>query len=156
MAELPKSWKQELNGCATVVEALALVTRTFAADSGTLHRKWPDGVLHLEAVVGNFPPVVLAAIRTIPIGKGMAGLAAERRAPVTACNLQSDISGDVRPGARATGMEGAIAIPCFGGTDGHELVGVLGVASFAPREFTPVEHLALLEWGRALCGRWSG
>ncbi|MSR69467.1 MAG: GAF domain-containing protein [Phycisphaerales bacterium] len=155
MSALPKNWTAELNGCANVAESLAVVVRAFGGDTGTLHLKWPDGLLHLEAVVGAFPPPVMDAIRTIPIGKGMAGLAAQRREPVTVCNLQSDTSVNVRPGARATGAEGAIASPCFGGVDGNEVVGVLGVANFAPREFSPIEHLALLECGRALCGRWS-
>ena len=36
---------------------------------------------------------------------------AERAEPVTACNLQTDTSGDVRPGARATGLQGSICVP---------------------------------------------
>ena len=38
--------------------------------------------------------LVLATIATIPVGKGMAGLAVERGRPVDACNLQTDASGD--------------------------------------------------------------
>lgn len=149
------TWASEFGECASASEALAKIVRAFACDTGTLHLVHADGLLHLAAIVGNFPPPVMDAIRTIPVGKGMAGLAAERRSPVTVCNLQSDSSGDVRPGARATGMEGAIAIPCFGGVDGREVVGVLGVANFAPREFSPSEHLALLACGRAVAARYS-
>ncbi len=96
-------------------DALAEIVRRFAADSGTVHRLGPDGNLHLTASSRDMPEVVLEKIRTIPVGKGMAGLAVERRAPVDACNIQTDTSGDVRPGARATGMSGAIVVPMFRG-----------------------------------------
>ena len=52
-------------------------------------------------------------------------LAAERREPVTICNLQTDTSGQARPGAKATGMEGSLAVPMLAG---GELRGVLGIA----------------------------
>jgi L-methionine (R)-S-oxide reductase len=86
-------------------------------------------------------------VETVPVGKGMAGLAAERRQPVTVCNLQTDTSGDVRPGAKATGMEGAIALPMFRGDD---VAGVLGVANHGTREFSEEETARLLEAGRRL------
>jgi hypothetical protein len=47
----------------------------------------------------------LRAVQIVPIGKGT-GLAAERKEPISVCNLQTDSSGDARPGAKATGMEG--------------------------------------------------
>lgn len=143
-------WLVELGKSPSAQVALESIVRFFGADTGTLHRMGSDGLLHLTVIVGNFPPPVMDAIRTIPVGKGMAGLAAERRGPVTVCNLQSDASGDVRPGARATGMEGAITVPCFGGAHGGEIMGVLGVATFAPREYSPVETVSLLECGRAV------
>ncbi len=86
-------------------------------------------------------------IGTIAVGKGMAGLAVERREPVTACNIQTDTSGDVRRGATATGMEGAIVVPIL---DGDEAVGALGVASSRERTFTDDEIAVLLETGRAI------
>ncbi|MSR44203.1 MAG: GAF domain-containing protein [Phycisphaerales bacterium] len=132
---------------------LAHIVNRMNADTATLHQVGLDGLLHLLAIHGSFPPPVMAAISTIPFGKGMAGIAAERRGPVTICNLQNDTSGDVRPGARATGMEGAIAIPCFGGVDGAEVVGVLGIANIAPREFTPAETVELLEFGRLVAAQ---
>ena len=118
------------------------------AETGTIHWVGADGRLHLGAVVGCFPPPVMEAIRVIPVGKGLAGLAAERRACVTVCNLQSDASGQARPGARATGMEGAITAPCIAG-DGT-LVGVVGVANAGERTFTEAEQDALLAHGKHL------
>ena len=143
-------WLSQLGKLPNSQSALETIVCFFVANTGTLHRIGPDGFLHLIAIVGNFPPPVMDAIRTIEVGKGLAGLAAQRRGPVTVCNLQTDTSGDVRPGARATGMEGAITVPCFGGANGGEIIGVLGVATFSPREYSPEETVALLECGRAV------
>lgn len=129
-------------------EALALVIAHFGADSGTLHFL-EDGQLHLAAHSAGLPPPVLELIRVIPIGKGMAGLAVERRAPVTACNLQTDSTGDVRPGARQTGLKGSIVVPVL---RGDEVVGALGIANHAERDFSEGEVELLLAAGRALAG----
>lgn len=122
-------------------EALATIVRDFGCDSGTVHLLAADGLLHLTAHTPNIPPPVLDAVRTVPVGKGMAGLAVERRAAVDACNIQTDTSGDVRPGARATGLQGAIVVPIL--KDGTAL-GALGVANFRERVFAPHEVDALL------------
>lgn len=127
--------------------ALALSIEALSAESGTLHLLGDDGRLHLAAGAAGMPPPVLDAIRVIPIGKGMAGLAAERREPVTACNIQTDATGDVRPGAKATGLEGAICVPVL---SGGEAVGALGVANRAERDFGEDERTLLLDLGRAI------
>ncbi|MEM7200594.1 MAG: GAF domain-containing protein [Planctomycetota bacterium] len=127
--------------------ALALTIEHFRAESGTIHRIGDDGLLHLAAATAGMPEPVLAAIRAIPVGKGMAGLAAERAAPVTACNLQEDTTGDVRPGAKATGMQGAIVVPLL---RGEAVVGTLGIANREERTFAEDEVALLLEVGRAL------
>lgn len=132
--------------------ALREIIDDLRAETGTVHRLGADGRLHLAAVVGAFPPPVMDAIRVIPVGKGLAGLAAERRTCVTVCNLQSDASGQARPGARATGMEGAITAPCIA-PDGT-LVGVVGVANAGARTFTQAEQDALLANGRRLARAW--
>jgi L-methionine (R)-S-oxide reductase len=105
---------------------------------------------HLKALSGDFPPPILAVIREIPVGKGMAGLAVARAQPVDACNIQTDTSGDVRPAAKATGMEGAIVVPVF---DGDRVVGALGIANRGERSFSEQEKSALLAAGRALAAR---
>ncbi|MSR29418.1 MAG: GAF domain-containing protein [Phycisphaerales bacterium] len=145
-----QQWIAELATARSTQAALELVVAKCKADSGTLHRMGSDGLLHLDAIVGQFPPPVMDAIRTIPVGKGLAGLAAQRRAPVTVCNLQTDMSGDVRPGAKATGLEGAITVPCLIGSDSAALVGVLGIASRSPREYSDSESAALMACGAAL------
>lgn len=130
--------------------ALEAVVKHLKADSGTIHTMGSDGMLHLKAASAGIPPQVLAIVQTVPVGKGMAGLAAERRVPVTICNIQTDTSGDVRPGARATGLEGAIALPMLRGGD---VAGVLGVANRQERTFTEEETGLLLEIGKALAAR---
>lgn len=137
----------QISTSASNDDALARIVAHFAADSGTVHLLASDGLLHLAASSHGMPDVVLEKIRMIPVGKGMAGLAVERRAPVDACNIQTDSSGDVRPGARATGMAGAIVVPIF---DGETVVGALGIANRAERTFTDKEISALLAAGRSL------
>src|SRR5262245_19958165 len=92
-------------------QELARIVEELQADSGTIHLLEDDGVLHLRASTAGIPAAVLEIVRLVPVGKGMAGLAVQRNEPVNACNIQSDASGDVRPGARATGMQGAIVVP---------------------------------------------
>jgi L-methionine (R)-S-oxide reductase len=137
----------ETDATSVANEAVGRIVRDFGADSGTLHLLGDDGLLHLNGICGHFPPAVLDLIRIIPVGKGMAGLAVERGQPVDACNIQTDTSGDVRPGARGTGMEGAIVVPVF---DGERVVGALGIANRGERTFSDEEKDALITAGRAL------
>jgi GAF domain-containing protein len=101
----------------------------------------------LKAASAGIPRPVLDAVRLVPIGKGMAGLAVQRKEPVSVCNLQTDASGAARPGAKATGMEGALVVPLL---IGDEAVGALGIANRAPRAFTPEETALLTGVGRAI------
>jgi len=126
---------------------LQRIVETFAADSGTIHFLGGDDMLHLAAASAGMPEAVLAIIQTIPVGKGMAGLAVERAQPVDACNIQTDTSGDVRPGAKATGLAGSIVVPIF---DGETVVGALGIANRAERAFAADEISRLLDEGRRL------
>ena len=132
-------------------DVIGSIVRRLKADSGTIHLVGTDGLLHLQAATPGFPEVVLATIRTIPVGKGMAGLAAQRRLPVDACNIQTDTSGDVRPGARATALSGGLVVPIF---RGDAVIGTLGVGNRSERVFTPAETDDLLAVGRALAARY--
>ena len=93
------------------------------------------------------PEPLLPRIEAIPVGKGMAGLAAERMAPVQVCNLQTDDSGVAKPAAKTTRMEGSLAVPML--VDG-ELRGVLGVAKPVEYEFDEGETALVLELGALL------
>lgn len=122
---------------------LEQVARHFECPVGTIHLLAKDGMLHLAAQRG-LPPPVLDKVQVIPIGKGMAGIAAQRREPVQVCNLQADASGVVRPGAKLTQMEGSLAAPML---DGTELRGVFGIAKPVPYEFTADEQALLMSIG---------
>jgi L-methionine (R)-S-oxide reductase len=128
-------------------EVLRVTMEHFRADTGTIHVLESDGVLHLKAASAGIPPPVLDAVRLVPIGKGMAGLAVQRKEPISVCNLQTDMSGAARPGAKTTGMEGALVVPLLAG---DEAVGALGIANRAPRAFTPEETALLTGVGRAI------
>jgi L-methionine (R)-S-oxide reductase len=134
----------------TLETALTSIVERLRADSGTVHLLEDDGLLHLAASVGELPAAVLATIARIPVGKGMAGLAVERRQPVDACNIQTDSSGDVRPGARATGLSGAVVVPIF---QGDLVIGALGIANRTERVFTDDEVQELIGAGRRLAAR---
>ncbi len=126
---------------------------TFDCTTGTLHFLEPsDGMLHLAAQVG-IPAFLLPKMTTIPIGKGMAGIAAERRQPVQVCNLQTDESGVARPSAKDTQMEGSLASPLL--LNG-ELYGTLGIAKPVPYEFSDEEIAALTEISEAICHKRIG
>ena len=121
-------------------DALAAIMRRFPADTGTIHRLDGD-VLVLEAEIG-LPPPVVAIVGRVPIGKGMAGLAAERNEPVSSCNIQVDTTGDVRPGARQTGVNGAIVVPIR--DDQGRVRGTLGIGVHREYEYSTAEVARLL------------
>ena len=136
----------EPNDLATLQSILA----ELKADSGTVHAIGADGALHLRAAIG-IPEPVLAIVKVVPVGKGMAGLAAERKCAVNSCNIQQDTSGDVRPGARATGLAGSVAVPIL--ADDGRVLGVVGVATRSERTFTAADERTIAERGRALFAR---
>jgi signal transduction protein with GAF and PtsI domain len=115
--------------------------QSFGCVSGTLHRLDPaDGLLKL-VVHSGIPESIMPMIQVIPVGKGIAGAAAESRAPVELCNLQTDTSGVAKPEAKKTQVQGSIAVPVLRGT---ELRGTLGIGKREPYEFTAAERSALL------------
>ncbi|MFN6536082.1 MAG: GAF domain-containing protein [Nostoc sp. EkiNYC01] len=103
-------------------------------------------LLHLKAYQG-IPEFLLSKMTVIPVGKGMAGVAAERKRPVQICNLQTDESGVARPSAKETKVEGSITVPLI--LNG-QLHGTLGIAKPIPYEFTPEEEETLMEIGEAI------
>lgn len=126
---------------------LDLLLQRFGCALGTVHLLDQDGVTLRLCAHRNLPPPVQQIVATVPVGKGMAGIAAERREPVQVCNLQRDSSGVVRPGAKQTQMEGSIAVPMMAGT---ALRGVFGIAKSTAYEFTADESAALLAVGARL------
>jgi L-methionine (R)-S-oxide reductase len=128
--------------------ALGLVMRHFGADMGMVHRlNAADQHLELVATSDGVPEPVLAASRRIPLGKGIAGATAQSGQPVSMCNLQTDTSGVARPGAKATGAQGALCVPIFAG---DRVIGTLGIGVRGERTFSAAETEELLAAGRAL------
>jgi len=126
-------------------DALDEALREFDCVAGTIHVLDDNtGVMKLAAHRG-IPDVVLEKVRDVPIGKGMAGLAAERREPVQVCNLQTDTSGVAKASARETKMAGSVAVPMLA-RDGS-LKGTIGIAKPVPYDFTPDECERLLRVG---------
>jgi L-methionine (R)-S-oxide reductase len=108
--------------------------------AGTVHvRSGPDE-LTLEAAV-HIPEPVKQVVQRIPRGKGMAGLAFERNEAISTCNLQTDASGQVRPGARAVDAKAAVALPVH--DDRSQVRAVVGVAFRDDKQLTDAELAAL-------------
>ena len=124
-----KSWLQEL-----LLE--------FSCQTGTIHRTTDDGAHRSLVAQIGVPDFLLDKISLIPFGKGIAGAAAERRAPVELCNLQQDLGGVARPDARQTNVSGSLAVPIFS-NDGEKVLGVLGIGMMVPHDFTCEEQQAL-------------
>jgi signal transduction protein with GAF and PtsI domain len=138
MNPLPPSLETALaSRDATTVLAAAIAH--FGCQAGTVH-VMRGGVLRLVAHEG-IPPQIAQIVDTVPVGKGIAGLAAERRAPVSLCNLQTDTSGQARPAAKTTGMEGSLAVPML--VNG-EVRGVLGIAKATAYDWPESETALLL------------
>lgn len=79
--------------------------------AGTVHVQRGDDLFLTAA--HNIPPQVIAIVAHVPHGKGMAGLAQLKRAPVQTCNLQTDDTGTIKPGAQAVDAQAAVALPVF-------------------------------------------
>jgi L-methionine (R)-S-oxide reductase len=128
--------------------ALRTIAESFAAVTATLHRADPDEkMLHLVTQVG-LPERLVPITARIPYGKGMAGLCAERAEPITVCNLQTDASGVAKPGAKLTGVEGAISVPIFA-PGGSELTGTFGIGKPGEHTYTEDEQRVLGECARS-------
>jgi L-methionine (R)-S-oxide reductase len=137
---LPSAIVDALSSPNPAAPVLAAALTHYGCQTGTVH-VLRDGQLRLSAYV-NIPQQLLPIIDTVPIGKGIAGLAAERREPVSLCNLQTDTSGQARPNAKQTGMEGTIAVPML--VDG-DLRGVFGIAKATAYDWSDAEKAEILE-----------
>src|SRR5579871_1280211 len=84
------------------------------AVAGTVHVVRGDALAIVAAV--NIPPKVQEVTATIPMGKGMAGLAWQHDKPIQTCNLKEDATGAVKPGAKAVDAKAAVALPIHDGS----------------------------------------
>lgn len=108
--------------------------------AGTVHQRIDADTLALAASV-NIPPPVQQIVGRIPKGKGMAGLAFEHNEPIATCNIKDDVSGRVRPGAKAVNAQAAVAFPV---SDASGAVrAVVGIAYAGDRDLGQPELDAL-------------
>jgi L-methionine (R)-S-oxide reductase len=114
--------------------------------AGTVHEQRGDD-LYLTAA-HNIPPPVVAIVSHVARGKGMAGVAQVKKAPVQTCNLQTDDSGTIKPGAKAVGAQAAIALPVL--DDGGDVRAVVGIAWDHERELGPELEQSMMQLAAAL------
>jgi hypothetical protein len=114
--------------------------------AGTVHTRTGD-VLTLSASL-NIPPPVIDKTQIIPKGKGMAGLAWSRDQIVSTCDLKTDQTGDVQPGARAVNAQAAAAIPVYDASGA--LRAVVGIAFMGERDFSAAELASFAQAAESL------
>ena len=90
----------------------------------------------------NIPPHVVQIVAHVPHGKGMAGVAQVRKAPVQTCNLQTDASGTIKPGAKAVDAQAAVALPVLD-AEGN-VRAVVGVAWRREGEIDAAQEQAMM------------
>ena len=116
------------------------------AIAGTVHEQRGHD-LYLTAAQ-NIPPPVVVIVAHVPHGKGMAGVAQVKKQPVQTCNLQTDDSGTIKPGAKAVGAQAAIALPVL--RDDGEVRAVVGVAWDHEGELGPEFEQSMMQLAAAL------
>ncbi|KFG71540.1 GAF domain-containing protein [Streptomyces mutabilis] len=114
--------------------------------AGCVHARRGDELVLVDAV--NIPVPVLESVRRVPRGKGMAGLAFERGVPVTTCDLKTDTTGDVQPGAKAVDVNAAVAVPVWDAEG--DLRGVVGIAYQGARAIGEGELAVLVQEARTV------
>ena len=114
--------------------------------AGTVHVQRGED-LYLTAA-HNIPPTVVAIVAHVPHGKGMAGMAQVKKSPVQTCNLQTDDTGNIKPGAKAVDVQAAVALPVL---DREGAVrAVVGIAWSKEGEIGPAEEQAMMKLAAAL------
>lgn len=142
--------KSDPNRETVLEQILHVVLAKFHSKTGTIHLLDDEKqTLFLAAQVG-LPPQMLEVVKTIPVGKGIAGQVIAQNKPVTICNLQTDSSGVAKPGAKQTGVGGALCVPL---RDGEKIVGTFGIGTVCQHKYTPEETCELEEIAR-LIGRF--
>jgi len=114
--------------------------------AGTVHEQRGDD-LFLTASQ-NIPPPVVAIVAHVAHGKGMAGAAQVKKQPVQTCNLQTDESGTIKPGAKAVNAHAAVALPVL--RDDGQVRAVIGIAWNQEGELGPELEQSMMQLAAAL------
>ena len=122
----------------------------FNSETGTIHKLHePTQLLRLLAQAG-LPPQLLDMVSIIPVGKGIAGECAQKNRPVTICNLQTDTSGVAKPGAKQTGVGGAVCVPI---RHGDKIIGTFGIGTAREYNYPAAEINALQDIANSLAAQ---
>ena len=120
------------------------------SETGTIHKLHePTQLLRLLAQAG-LPPQLLDVVSIIPVGKGIAGECAQKNRPVTICNLQTDTSGVAKPGAKQTGVGGAVCVPI---RHGDKIIGTFGIGTKREHEYSAAEINSLQDIANSLAAQ---
>lgn len=114
--------------------------------AGTVHVQRGED-LYLTAA-HNIPLNVVAIVAHVRHGKGMAGVAQVKKQPVQTCNLQTDETGNIKPGAKAVNAQAAIALPVF--DQAGTVRAVVGIAWSHETEIGAAEQQKMMEMVAAL------
>jgi L-methionine (R)-S-oxide reductase len=143
---------QTADSAVILHNVLTAVLAEFKSETGTIHLLDTDKQeLHLVTQIG-LPAPVIEVVKLIRVGKGIAGQTVAQGKPVTICNIQKDEGGVARPGAKQTGVGGALCVPLR--ADGV-IVGTIGVGTMREHQYTSEETELLEEVGGVL-GKFTG
>ena len=123
----------------------SLITK-LDGQAGTVHVQRGDD-LYLTAA-HNIPPKVISIVAHVPHGKGMAGVAQVKKEAVQTCNLQTDQTGNIKPGAKAVDAQAAIALPVLDETGAVRAV--VGIAWSKEGEIGPDETESMMKLAATL------
>lgn len=153
MSDRIKTINAAMRGNPDWQKVLEIILAEYDCQTGTLHQ-WNDLRAMLELIAHRgIPRELMDKVERIPMGKGIAGAAAERMEPVQLCNLQTDNSGVARPKAKKTKVGGSIAVPIdMGGL----LMGTLGIGKLEPYDFTAAETAELQQIAGNIAEKWMG
>ncbi|HMG75230.1 MAG TPA: GAF domain-containing protein [Pyrinomonadaceae bacterium] len=114
--------------------------------AGTVHVQRGED-LYLTAA-HNIPPNVVQIVAHVPHGKGMAGVAQVKKSPVQTCNLQTDETGNIKPGAKAVDAQKAVALPVF--DEAGDVRAIVGIAWTQEGAIEPDEEQTMMNLAAAL------
>jgi L-methionine (R)-S-oxide reductase len=126
------------NARPEIADWLADFVQSHGGLVGSVHLPAGDDQLALVAAY-NLAPSVQNGAAIVPLGKGLAGAAADRKAPVALSDLQTDTSGVARPRACDAESKGSVTVPVLAEDGTGAVLAIVGLGFTAEREFTEEE-----------------